>query len=694
MSYNYINYRNFYVRFDENKKTFELGREQEGVILSDVTLTVHTGDLNMVWNTFTPADYGHITCAHEKHYDSNGVSVCFSDGPEALPFFILRVRLFLDRATVSIESEEDSRYLYDISGKIRWGIRPETDTYPVYSKGTDRNGLRASVGKASARGCNTLFDRISDTSVTLTSDPVLKYENGGYSFLVRLIQGRMSFDVSVGENVIGKEYGLKYGPMNNNTVFPKPPVGFMTWYAVLFSASEESILENSHIQREKLGAYGANAIWVDWEWYHNSLDKEIKFDTFTPDPDRYPHGMKYLSDKIREDGFTPCIWIGASHDVRETEFIRKNPDTVLVKRKSWCGDWWFDPTNPKYLNEFIPRVFNMLKTEWGYDAIKWDALPRALDYFDQYHDKFYDRSKTSEQAIRDVVKKARETVGAETYMLSCHGESQRDICAYSDIFDAARIGCDIFSWRNYLDECFGKLQYYYPLHNNLQYCDPDNLVTREEFNTLYQARTRASLVSLLGLPITLGDDLRKLSDERIGIIRKVIPSLDVHPMLLGSKEGLGETFTVGCFIKTDFDEYQIADVINLTERNLKYEFLFSELDLEPEKEYLVYDFWDEELLGRVRHGLCIDFNPCESKVLLIREIPTHPAVVSTNRHISQGALEIKSMKWDESVRTLSGTSETVPGDEYKITWFNPEDNSNGVLSLIPTDKVTDWEIRF
>ena len=694
MSYNYINYRRWYARFDEESRTFCLGLENEGTVLDEVSLTVRTGDLNMVWERFTPADYGHIVCAHEKHYDGNGVSVCFCDGPEAIPFFILRIRLYLDKATISIEGERDGRYFYDFSGKIRWGLKPATDTFPAYSKGTVRNGLRSSVGRACPRGCDTLYDRLSDTSVTLGGNPALNFGNGDYSFGVSLSGDLASFDVRTAENVIAEQYGMKFGPMNNSTVFERPPVGFMTWYAVRFGASEQSILDNSRIQKEKLAGYGANALWVDWEWYHNSPDKEVKFDTFTPDPERYPHGMKYLADRIREDGFVPCVWIGASHEVRETPFIKENPETVLVKRKSWCGDWWFDPTHPKYLNEFIPLVFGTLKNEWGYEAIKWDALPRALDYYDQYHDRFYDKSKTPEQALRDVVKKARETVGDGTYMLSCHGESQRDICAYADIFDAARIGCDIFSWRNYLDECFGKLQYYYPLHNNAEYCDPDNLIVREEFNTLYQARTRASLVSLLGLPVTIGDDLRELSDERIDIIRRVIPSLDVHPLLLESKEKLGQTFVIGCYVKTAFDGYQIADVVNLTERDRTEEFLFTELDLEPEKEYLVYDYWDGVFYGRVRHGLRLDFHPCESKVLLIREVPEHPAIVSTNRHISQGALEIKEMRWDGESRVLSGVSETVPGDEYKITWYDPESDTSGVYSVVPDGTLTDWSIVF
>ena len=48
------------------------------------------------------------------------------------------------------------------------------------------------------------------------------------------------------------------------------------------------------------------------------------------------------------------------------------------------------------------------------------------------------------------------------------------------------------------------------------YADADNLVLREEFNTMAQARSRVSLYGLAGLPVTMGDDLRTLPPERCG----------------------------------------------------------------------------------------------------------------------------------------------------------------------------------
>ena len=44
-----------------------------------------------------------------------------------------------------------------------------------------------------------------------------------------------------------------------------------------------------------------------------------------------------------------------------------------------------------------------------------------------------------------------------------------------------------------------------------------------------------------------------------------------------------------------------------------------------------------------------------------------PQIISTSRHITQGATELKSVQWNEGVKTLNFTAEVVEGDEYIVT---------------------------
>ena len=67
---------------------------------------------------------------------------------------------------------------------------------------------------------------------------------------------------------------------------------------------------------------------------------------------------------------------------------------------------------------------------------------------DEYHTSLSDPSISSEDALCRIIGIARETLGEDFYMLSCSGEFDREILCAADLFDAARIGGDVFTWTN------------------------------------------------------------------------------------------------------------------------------------------------------------------------------------------------------------------------------------------------------
>ncbi|OLA57032.1 MAG: hypothetical protein BHW37_05035 [Firmicutes bacterium CAG:272_52_7] len=686
----YANYFDLAVGIDRDTRSFRCFREGRGVIAENISLSFEseTGE-----KLFDALSFGKAEFFWEQppHIPQTKITERLTEGGDGLPA-VLDVVYTVTREGIYCEVVGLPEGIVPVfRGALHYGDGDDSMAVCL-DRDKAQDDFRSAYGPAVSKIDDSIFDRRTDSAVTVSGSVshrlCYSWADGCYGFTVK---GKLSLTFT--DRVYERKFRTRYKPINKQNTFPKPPAGWMTWYAVMFGACEEKVIANAEWQKKYLADYGADTVWVDWEWYHKDFgDYNGDFDSFTPDAGKYPHGMKYVSDRIKEDGFVPCIWIGASHDVRENRFLKEHPESLLVKRPSWCGDYWFDPTNPDYLNSFIPEVFSQLTEKWGYGAIKWDALPRALDYFDQYHDRFFDTSVTSEQAMRNVVKKARETVGDRVYMLSCHGEGERDIMLYSDVFDAARIGADIFSWDNFIESGVRRLLGFYFLHNIAEYCDPDNLVVREEFNTCDQAVSRASLFSLLGTPITLGDDLRELSDGRIGIIRRAIPPMNTHPMIPDRCALPDECLVVGCFVRTRSDEYQIADIFNMRERPVTYRLDFSGLDLEPEAEYLVYDFWNRRFLGKLRHGVTVSLPACGSAVLSVRRVTGIPQLVATSRHITQGAFDVLYCGWDPDTRTFSGRSRTVPGDEYTVTVYDPLADSTAEVTLTPDGTETDWSI--
>jgi len=57
--------------------------------------------------------------------------------------------------------------------------------------------------------------------------------------------------------------------------------------------------------------------------------------------------------------------------------------------------------------------------------------------------------------------------------------------------------------------------------------------------------------------------------------------------------------------------------------------------------------------------------------LAIREKLDRPQLLSTNRHLSQGAAEVELMRWEDN--RLIGRSRMVVDDQYILSLYVPED---------------------
>lgn len=102
------------------------------------------------------------------------------------------------------------------------------------------------------------------------------------------------------------------------------------------------------------------------------------------------------------------------------------------------------------------------------------------------------------------------------------------------------------------------------------------------------------------------------------------------------------------------------------------------LNLKKDKNYLVYDFWNDQYCGVVKGNSRIEqtLRPGEARMLSVREQADHPQVISTNRHIMQGYLDMEDVKWDSKKKELSGTSQVIGNDPYIITIAN-----NGLIPI-------------
>jgi hypothetical protein len=98
-----------------------------------------------------------------------------------------------------------------------------------------------------------------------------------------------------------------------------------------------------------------------------------------------------------------------------------------------------------------------------------------------------------------------------------------------------------------------------------------------------------------------------------------------------------------------------------------------DLRLEPDKEYLVYEFWSRKFIGTFKGTFVTrPLSPYDCDIYSIVEKQNRPVLISTSRHVRQMAFDIKDLAYDGRQRALRGVSRAVAGDPYQLRIYVPE----------------------
>lgn len=93
------------------------------------------------------------------------------------------------------------------------------------------------------------------------------------------------------------------------------------------------------------------------------------------------------------------------------------------------------------------------------------------------------------------------------------------------------------------------------------------------------------------------------------------------------------------------------------------------LGLDAKKSYHVFDFWNDNYVGKIAGDsrLKQQLRPGEARMMSVRANLERPQLLSTDRHVMQGYLDVVGTEWTADRGILSGASRVVGGDPYVIT---------------------------
>ena len=458
-----------------------------------------------------------------------------------------------------------------------------------------------------------------------------------------------------------KAAGVKLNPIIN---------GWCSWFYTHTQVTEDEVLKNAEFVARRLKPFGMTVVQIDDGYYRAFGDWEGN--------ERFPHGMKWLADRIRQLGLTPGLWL-APYVIRQgTEVAGDHPEFLVRGLDGNIhpirGDDTFalDVTHPG-ARKWLYELFDTVANKWGYDFLKIDFVEWSLLAAPRYHDSSVSRA----QAYRIGFQTIREAIGSHRHLLDC-GPAQNTV----GLLDSERAELDLpeLVWRQYTSRQSGTAaaasrRYYF--HGKTWITDVDHVGLG--WLTPSQAQAAATLVAMSGGTIISGDRLIDLDPQRLEALTRILPAYGTaaRPVDL-FRNDLSRIFALA--VHRDFGDWLVLAAFNYDAQSPLVETIeLAEAGLDASKTYIAFEFWTQQLLGEFRGTMPLRLNPASVQLVSLREVLPHPQIAGTSRHFTQGGLEIKSQHWAEPELHATLNGEAGTSNEVFIHmppgWAFPGDNT-------------------
>ena len=368
----------------------------------------------------------------------------------------------------------------------------------------------------------------------------------------------------------------------------------------------------------------------------------------------------------------------------------RHGDAGLLPRAERAHLYSLDPTHPKAL-EFLEQVF-VAYHEWGVRYYMVDFLEAAAGKLGRFpYDGLHDDTMIpGPQAYRHSLEAIKRVAGEDTFLLSSSGPKMHNVGP----IDGVRVGNDLGEGRaitpdsffypasyvinnmsfwtaaGYALNCMGA---YYHTHRKLYINNAGNVLTVGQPVPLNEARVMATLHALSGGPTMLGDDIRRLSEERLQLITRTFPRSHqtARPMdLFDSVSPIGPRRFYR-HVEEEWGSYHVLALFNLTREPETMIVDLSDLGLDESDTCLIWEFWNERYLGSFEGQITIHMAPESVQVLRIVEAPGQPVVLGTDMHVLMGEAEIAAFAYDPETMACDVTTTRPQGQAGMVFIHTP-----------------------
>ena len=315
-------------------------------------------------------------------------------------------------------------------------------------------------------------------------------------------------------------------------VAERAPVGWCSWYYYFTRVREADVVENLEPLAGLRERVPCDYVMVD-DGYQRAVGDWLEANA------KFPHGMRWLAQRIRAAGFDAGIWTAPFLVRPEARLFHERPDWLLrtaagrPRRACWNPMWSagrpayaLDTTHPGVL-EWLSELARTLVHQWGYRVLKLDFLYAAA-----LPGVRFDAGATRAQALRRGLQAIRDGAGDGAFLLGCGCPLGPAV----GLVDGMRIGADVAPfWSNWLSR--GPLRGRHGvatqhairntltrafMHRRLWLNDPDCLMVRSEQTRLNadEVRSLASVVGLSDGMLVVSDRIDALREERRAVLEQ------------------------------------------------------------------------------------------------------------------------------------------------------------------------------
>jgi alpha-galactosidase len=375
--------------------------------------------------------------------------------------------------------------------------------------------------------------------------------------------------------------------------FKEPPTGWCSWYCFGPKVTAQNIYDNLDYIKNNIPALkyiqiddGYQPHMGDWLEVGNSFGGNVQ----------------QVLSTIRDKGFEPAIWVAP--------FICDSNSTIYKNHKDWLvkdatgaplrsdlvtfGGWrwkpWYvlDGTNPA-VQQHLEQLFRTMRKDWGVTYFKLDA-----NFWGAIHGGyFYDKQATRVEAYRRGMEAVVKGSG-DAFLLGCN----HPLWPSLGLVHGSRSSMDIKrNWSVF--ERSGRENLYRAWQNGrLWWNDPDCLVLTgqmpdNEFNF------HAALLYATGGMLLSGDDLTKISPERLNVLRKAVPA----------------TAKAAAFENTDFETGRVTTAAGQQLILLNWQASSKKIAVKLDKTYEIADYWTGKVLGSFSGNFSLELAGHDGRVL-------------------------------------------------------------------------------